>query len=100
MIQFTIFDPSPPYVRHSPTSKQAATDILPKQGTLRHRVYEFLEKSRVYGATDEEMQRCLEMPANTQRPRRRELQQQGLIRDSGRTRATESGRQAVVWVAI
>lgn len=50
------------------------------------------------GTTDEEMQWGLEMPANTQRPRRRELQLWGRIIDSGNTRATKSGRQAVVWV--
>lgn len=35
--------------------------------------------------------------ANTQRPRRRELELMGRIEDSGQTRLTRSRRAAVVW---
>ncbi len=89
-----------PYQRHSPTSRAAAEAIKPHVGPMHAKILGFLRSVDGFdcGATDEEMQRDLEMPANTQRPRRRELQTMGLIVDSGTTRATQSGRQAVVWV--
>jgi hypothetical protein len=39
------------------------------------------------------------MDPNTERPRRRELQLNGLVRDSGERRLNRSGRRAVVWEA-
>lgn len=51
------------------------------------------------GMTDEELQALLDMPGNSERPRRRELERKGLVRDSGRRRQVRSGRQAIVWVA-
>ena len=51
-------------------------------------------------STDEEIQRELPMSANTQRPRRVELVDARLIRDSGRRRATLGGAMAVVWEAV
>lgn len=56
-------------------------------------------RHNVSGMTDEELQALLEMPGNSERPRRRELERKGLIRDSGRRRAVRSGRQAIVWIA-
>ena len=38
------------------------------------------------------------MSGNTVRPRRIELQEKGLVVDSGRRRPTPSARQAIVWV--
>jgi hypothetical protein len=94
--QPSLLDWTPEHQKHSPTSKAAAEAIKPKIGPMHTMIRNFL---RVCGsATDEEMQRVLNIPANTQRPRRRELQVTGLIIDSGKTRATRSGRQAVVWV--
>jgi hypothetical protein len=86
--------PDPPYQRHSDTSKAAAEKIKPVLGRLQQLVFISIES---WPATDEEL--CLRLPisANTVRPRRRELQQMGLIRDSGRRRPTISGRYAVVW---
>lgn len=90
-----LLDWIPAHQRHSQTSRAAAEAIKPKIGPLHVQILDYLEDVR--GATDEEMQAGLDMAANTQRPRRRELQNMGLIVDSGRTRATRSGRQAVVW---
>ena len=86
-----------PYQRHSMTSRAAAERIEPKLGTKRAIVLAFLRSNG--GATDEEMQRSIPMGANTQRPRRVELVAARLIRDSGKTRATSGGDQAVVWEA-
>jgi hypothetical protein len=93
------FDDMPaPAQRHSPTSVDAAEQIEPRAATLRRHVFMLLSMKGMYGATDEEMQNDLNMNGSTQRPRRVELLQAGLIRDSGRTRRTRSGRAAVVWV--
>lgn len=88
-------DDSAPYQSHSVTSKDAAESIIPKAGTLRKRVLDYLT---AFGpATDEEIQLALGMNANTERPRRVELVTAGLVRDSGRTRRTSAGREAVLW---
>lgn len=85
-----------PSQAHSPTSVAAAASIQKAIGPLHRDVLCFLEMNP-QGATDEEMQRHLNMPANTQRPRRRELQLMNRIVDSGETRRTQSGRAAVIW---
>lgn len=89
-----------PYQRHSATSKAAAIGIEPKAGTKRAKVLEYLRSCSAQGATDEEMQQCIPMSPNTQRPRRVELLAAKLIKDSGRTRKTVGGDDAVVWVAV
>lgn len=86
----------PPAQRHSPTSVAAAEKIKKAIGPL-HKVILAHLKTCPEGATDEEMQFTLRMPANTQRPRRRELQLSGLIVDSGKARQGKSGRLAVAW---
>ncbi len=49
------------------------------------------------GATDEEMQLGIPMNPSTQRPRRIELVEAGLVEDSGERRKTRGGRSAIVW---
>ena len=92
--------PSLPFQKHSDTSLAAAFEAGPNAGTQQARVLEYLRKYHDIGATDEDMQLYLGMNPSTQRPRRIELVQQGLVRDSGSTRPTRSGRQATVWVAL
>ena len=88
------------FQRHgqSTTSRDAAEAIAPRAGTLRHRVLVYLAACGPLGATDEEVQRDLRMAPNTERPRRVELTDAGLVVDSGQRRACRSGRMAVVWV--
>lgn len=62
-------------------------------------ILEVIENHVEHGLTDEELQHGIGLEGSTQRPRRVELLRAGLIKDSGRTRATASGRQATVWVA-
>lgn len=87
-----------PYQRYSETSEAAAVAALPNAGTQRAAVLDFLQRRGQYGATDEEVQRALNMNPSTQRPRRIELQRANFICDSGSTRKTESMRNAVVWI--
>jgi hypothetical protein len=90
----------PHFQRHSETSRQAALDLYFRAGSLRDRVLRCL-RDHPDGLTDEELQGILNMNPSTQRPRRIELcnAEPPLVKDSGRTRKTRSGRNAVVWVA-
>ncbi|MFW6124605.1 MAG: hypothetical protein ACOC46_00545 [Pirellulales bacterium] len=83
----------------SATSRAAAEAIRPEAGTLSAAVFEFIVGAGDRGATDGEIQRALHLAGDTERPRRRALQQRGLIIDSGHRRKTPSGREAVVWVS-
>jgi len=88
-----------PYIVGSATSKAAAISIEPNIGTLRWRILDLLRKCGSTGATDDELQSWTGINPSAQRPRRIELCEVGLVRNSGRTRRTRSGRQAVVWIA-
>jgi len=83
------------YQPHSATSYAAAVEILETADTLRAKVYRFIRDAG--HATDEQIQDGLTMNPSTQRPRRIELLEAGIIRDSGRKAKTKSGRDAVVW---
>ena len=76
------------------TSIKAAIRVLPKTGSNRMRVYESL---CLHNATDEELETTLNMSGNTIRPTRGTLVKDGLIKDSGFTRHTRSGNDAIVW---
>jgi len=93
--QYDLFGGEPPAQRHSPTSQAAASAIRPRINALHNEVIKYLRGCD--GATDEEMQAAIPMPANTQRPRRRELELMGVVVDSGRVRLTASRRLAVIW---
>lgn len=88
-----------PYVRGSETSAAAAASLTPEtMSALQRRVLEFICSRGDQGATDEECQRELRMNPSTQRPRRGELANAGLIVEAG-TRLTSSRRRATVWRA-
>lgn len=94
-----------PYGGHPPsvpreTSIAAAISIEGSTPTLRAKVLQVIRDAGMLGLTDEQIQMSALMPANTERPRRRELELAGLIRDSGMKAKTVSGRNAVVWVAL
>lgn len=89
--------PLPPAQAHSATSVAAAMSVVDRTGAMRERVLAYL-KAREGGATDEEMQDALGMNPNTQRPRRIELVQAGLVVGVG-TGTTRSGRSATTWFA-
>lgn len=90
-----------PYVAHSEPSREAAAEALPRAQRDRDRVLEAIRSKADLGLTDEELQCLLHLPGNTERPRRRELQQRGLIRDSGKRRSPAPDRvRATVWVAV
>jgi predicted transcriptional regulator len=91
-----LFDPPPPAVRDSPTSVAAGESMAGSAAaTLRASI---LDHIRYFGgATCDECEHELDLRHQTASARIRELVQMGLLRDSGRTRKTRSGRAAVVW---
>lgn len=90
-----------PAVPASPTSLAAAASLGPATlNAMQRRVYQFIRDQGDRGATDEECQRGMGMNPSSQRPRRVELADAGLIVKAG-VRKTSSGRNADVWrVAI
>ena len=87
------------YQKNSRTSYEASLAILDSANTLRASVYRAIKTADKEGATDEELQFRLQMNPSTQRPRRVELVEMGVVKDSGMTRKTASNRNAVVWIA-
>jgi len=92
-------DLNPPVRNDAPdTSQEAAGNIAPHTPGLRSTVYAALCKRGAYGATDQELQDELQLPSNTEVPRRWELVKQRLVVASGKKRRTRSGCPAIVWV--
>lgn len=102
-MQEDIFNQQPyggvPHVKGSETSR-AAAEAKADAGTLRGWVYRFVKGRGQDGATDHEIDQSLGRELYTLRPRRVELVKLGMLKDSGRTRTTKTGRQATVWVAV
>ncbi len=110
--QGSLFAPPPPpeSVRHAtdphvylpadprPTSAAAAAAALPHTATQRRRVLDAIRDAGRDGLTDEEVEDALHLGGNSARPRRKELEEGGLIVDSGERRETSTGRAAIVWV--
>lgn len=87
-----------PHVRDSETSLRAAASMAPRAArTIRSKVLEHL---REHPSTDEEICDALGLSGNTIRPRRRELEVDGLVHHTGTSRSTRSGRLAAVWTAV
>lgn len=99
MNQLGLFDRPAPYQRKSGTSKSAAVSIEPRAGTLRAIVLAFIRGRGEAGATIEEVAQGAGLKLQSACPRVNELAAKKLIRDSGQTRLTVSGRHAVVWRA-
>lgn len=89
-----------PGVRKSATSMAAAKLMDGKRAPLLSQIYHLLLGILPDGLTDEEGQDLLRINGNTYRPRRVELEEAGLVKDSLTTRLTASKRKAVVWQAI
>jgi len=85
-------------IRH--TSHAAAAGVLPKTGTQRRRVYDYILAQALRGATIDEIEEGMGVPVQAVGPRRRELEDAGLIIDGGKTRKTRNGQDAIAWVAV
>lgn len=78
------------------TAVKAAETAFPRAGSKRREVLEFVAGRGDRGATDHEIESALDM---VHQPRRKELEQRGLVFDSGRRRKTPRKSEAIVWVA-
>lgn len=95
----TLFDDIPAQ-RHSETSVAAAESIRPDANRLRAVVLDAIRRAGADGLTDEEGIAATGLSPSTYRPRRVECVQAGKVIDSGKTRKTASGRNAVVWICV
>jgi hypothetical protein len=77
------------------TSRVAAERALPKSGTKRAIIFEFIE--RFNGLTADELQAMTEISPNTINPTIRGLVIDGWLIDSGETRLTRTQSPAIVW---
>lgn len=93
--QLDLFAPRPGIIGrdHPDTSIAAAISVMPRTGTQRRKVLDHIDRCGYEGATDAELQAALDLSGNSERPRRIELVDAGLIVDSGRRRAGH-----IVWV--
>lgn len=89
----------PPFAKGSDTSR-AAAESLTNTATLRNKVLKVIQSRGTVGITDQELQEVLQLPPNVETPRRWELVNAGLVRDSGMRRKTRSRRNAAVWVSV
>lgn len=79
------------------TSRRAADRAKLRAGTYREKIYKFIA-GRPEGATDEETELELGIAGNTVRPSRVTLVEDGWLKDSGTTRLTRAGNDAIVWI--
>jgi len=89
-----------PFVEGSRTSAEASDQLsLGKLYVDRARILAWFQNRGAEGGTDEECQIALDLPGDTQRPRRVKLVTDGFLKNAQRARLTSKGRKATVWVA-
>lgn len=105
MALFVTEPPTPPFPtgatsrRGDPRTSKAAPPSAPVISALQQAVMDAIRAAGDDGLTDDEL--CLSMPhvcEGTAKKRRCEVERAGAVRDSGRTRPTRTGRQAIVWI--
>lgn len=87
----------PPHQRHSATSRESAAAAAPKFSERMVSLLGMIAMRKDYGVTDEEGQATMSVDGNSYRPMRVTLYKHGYIEDSGMTRKTKAGRNAVAW---
>jgi len=93
----SIPDPSEKFRETDPdTSRKAAFANLPLKGTQRREILD-IHLAHPGGLTDDEVHNLTPMVYDSLTTRRSELAQGGFLADSGLTRKTRNGIEAVVW---
>jgi transcription initiation factor IIE alpha subunit len=82
------------------TSIAAAQKVLPRTGSLRRKVYEYILNQGLRGATDQEIEKALHIEGNTVRPTRISLVKDGFIMDTGSTRKNQHDNDCIVWRSV
>jgi hypothetical protein len=80
------------------TSAYAAEQAEQFRPQVRHEILAELHVRAALGATDQELEKAISRPGNTERPGRVALCKQGLVLDSGKWRFTDAKRPAKVWI--
>lgn len=78
------------------TSRDAAEKVLPKTGSIRRRIYDFVASNGQ--ATDFQLEHFLNGKHQTVSASRRSLVIDGFLMDSGRTIKNNEGNDCTVWV--
>lgn len=90
-LDFALRDSEGKVGRRSPaTSREAARSIFPATGRQRRKVLDCIRDHP--GSTDRDIQRLTNMNPNSERPRRGELADDGLIERSGTRECYQDGR--------
>lgn len=104
-LQYDLFAGTPPHVRHSTTSLEAAEDIAPRVNALQARILETVRRAP-NGLTRDEIELVTGLPHTTASARVRELFLKGLLETrmdyaTGKSirRTTRSGKNAEVCFA-
>ena len=82
------------------TSITAAMNVLPRTGSLRRKIYEYILAQGLRGATDQEIESTLKIDGNTVRPTRISLWKDGYIIDTGTTRKNNNHNDCIVWRTV
>jgi len=85
-----------PFVHHSQTSQDASRAIKSKSAEVRAQIYELLKSEAL---TDQQITLRLDLDPSTERPRRIELTNDGLLEQCG-TALTAAKRSASLWRAV
>lgn len=79
------------------TEFEASARVRPNSGATRMRVLTFLGAMGGIGATDYQIGQALQILRTSAGKRRKELQDDGYVVDSGTRRKTDTGCNAIVW---
>lgn len=83
---------------HPKTAKDAAWANLPRSGSKRRSLYDWIMKR--HGCTDDELEEITGWSHQSVSAGRNTLMEDGLIIDSGKTRPTRYGNDAIVWEVV
>lgn len=98
LFEFADRFPDFPGFRDTDTSKEAASAIAPKQGTLQARVLAFIRERGKHGAASFEIASGLCIKYKAIQPRTSELKADNFIEDSGLRRVDpDTQKRAIVW---
>ena len=94
MKQLDIFETDYESANYTKTSQNGLASVKPKIKTKREQVYQLIKLNPLtnYQIADE-----LDMPLSSVCGRVHELQELNLVENSGLTRETKYGKQAIVW---
>jgi len=73
-------------IGNTPESRAAALRVYDLTGAMQFATFNAIERSGARGRTDKELEQELNLKGSTQRPRRREVEQAGLIERNGQKR--------------